>query len=83
MEIGIAMMPTVAEAEKERRRHILASSEGSLAMEGQSLDAETAELSRRYAEGELSLEQFGELIEQHVASVVARLGAERAVVSAV
>ena len=75
-------MPMISEAEKERRRRILASSEGSLAMEGQKLDAETAELSRRYAEGELTLEQFGELVEQHVASVVARLREERAVVSA-
>ena len=75
-------MPAISEAEKQRRRRVIASSQGSLAMEGQVLDAETSELSRRYAEGELTLEQFGELIEQHAASVLAQVRAERAGVPA-
>ena len=63
-------MALLSEVEKQQRRRAVASSEGSLAMEGQALDSTTAELSRRYAEGELTLQQFGALIEQHAASLV-------------
>jgi len=64
-------MPMISEAEVQRRRSAVASSEGSLAMEGLSLDATMADLSRRYAEGELDLEAFGRLTDEYLASLAA------------
>lgn len=75
-------MVSISEAEKQRRRRVIASSEGSLAMEGQVLDSATQELNRRYAEGELTLEQLGEQVEKHVATLLAEMKRERAVVPA-
>ncbi len=75
-------MPPISEAEKQHRRRVIASSEGSLAMEGQTLDAVTQELSQRYVEGELTLKQFGEEVEQHVTLLVERMKQECPVVPA-
>ncbi len=75
-------MALLSEIEKQQRSRAVASSEGSLAMEGQALDPTTADLSRRYAEGELTLEQFGSLIEQHAASLVEQYQQTQRVASA-
>ena len=75
-------MPTITEVEKARRYRAVDSSQGSLAMEGQCLDSVTQELSRRYAEGELSLEQFGEEVERHATSLVAEIKAKSLALSA-
>ncbi len=42
-------------------------------MEGQVLDASSKELSRRYVEGEITLDEFGFLTEQHARQVALRL----------
>ena len=75
-------MARITEAEKVQRHRAVASSQGSLAMEGQSLDPLMLELSRRYAEGELSLEEFGKQVEQHAASLVADRKAKSLALSA-
>ena len=75
-------MLDITEAEKARRRRAVESSQGSLAMEGQSLDPETLELSRRYADGEISLEEFGRHIEQHAMSLAAVMKAKSLALSA-
>ena len=64
-------MPMIAEAEAQRRRNAVASSEGSLAMEGLRLDATMADLSRQYAEGELDLEEFGRRTDEYLARLAA------------
>jgi len=64
---------SISEAEKIRRHRAVASSEGSLAMEGQFLDDTSKELSRRYADGEITLEEFGFLMEIHVQELASRL----------
>jgi hypothetical protein len=69
-------MSMIVEAEKQRRQRAVASSQGSLAMEGLQLDSVSVELSRRYAEGEIDLHEFGRLTDQHLAQLAARAKAE-------
>lgn len=61
----------ITEKEKQRRQQVIASSIGSLAMEGQQLDALGNEISRRYIEGEISLEDFSRLMEEHTHALIA------------
>ena len=63
----------ISESEKARRRRAVGSSEGSLEMEGQSLDAFTRDLNKRYVEGDLSLEEFSRAIDEHVATMAQAL----------
>lgn len=66
----------ISEAEKARRRRAVGSSEGSLAMEGQSLDAFTRDLNRRYIDGEISLDEFSRAIDDHLAALAQSLREE-------
>jgi hypothetical protein len=51
-------MPTISEAEKQERRRIAGSVAGTQAMEGIQLSPESRQLLDRYAEGELTLDEF-------------------------
>ncbi len=59
----------ISKTERNRRERAVASSEGSLAIEGQTLDEATRELNRRYIAGELTFEQFSDAIDHHVAQL--------------
>ncbi len=72
-------MPAISEDEKLRRRNGTESIIGSFAMEGLTLDATTLALTRRFESGELTREQLGIAIDNHVAAM---LRAERQVVGA-
>jgi hypothetical protein len=59
-------MAAISEQEKLRRRNGTDSIIGSFAMEGLSLDATTLALTRRFESGELTREQLGIAIDNHV-----------------
>ena len=59
----------ISEAEKQQRRDAVESSTGSLAAESMKLDVTMVELSRRYAEGEISLSEFGRLTDIHLSEL--------------
>ncbi len=75
-------MGEITASEKARRHRAVASSVGSLAMEGQRLDAATLDLNRRYVAGELTLDEFSAAIDQHLLEVVRSFHEEPVTVSA-
>jgi hypothetical protein len=66
-------MTSISEQERQQRARSVSSSEGSLAMEGQSLDSSTRALNERYISGELTLDQFALAIDEHVARIAESL----------
>jgi hypothetical protein len=66
-------MASISEQQRKERARSVSSSEGSLAMEGQYLDASTRSLNERYISGELTLEQFSLAIDRHVAQLAESL----------
>lgn len=66
----------ISEAEKQRRLRAVKSSEASLAIEGQELDAHVQELNRRYISGELSFDEFSMAIDRHVQALAAAMRTE-------
>ena len=66
-------MAELTEAEKQKRRRIVGSTIGTHAMEGLRPDAQTLDILNRYADGELSPEQFSEHMQAHAKTLVAAL----------
>jgi hypothetical protein len=62
-------MPTLSEAEKQERRRAVASTIGTHTMEGIELDATVHSIMNRYAEGELTLDEFSAEMQRHALSV--------------
>lgn len=69
-------MAAISEMESKRRERVVSSSVGSLAMEGQQLDAVTVALNQRYVNGDLTLEEFSEAVERHVQELARSLQGE-------
>lgn len=64
-------MAHISEEEKRSRRQKNESVIGTLAMEGLTLDATSAEIGRRFVEGEITLEQFSSQMQAHVEALTA------------
>lgn len=64
-------MAPISEKEKLSRHASMQSVLGSHAMEGLFPDAATSTLIRRYEEGELTLDQFSEAMDQHAQKLLA------------
>ena len=62
-------MPTISEAEKQKRRLAIGSVIGTHAMEGIELDATVHSLMDRFAAGELDLAQFSAAMQRHAQTV--------------
>jgi hypothetical protein len=65
-------MQTISEVEKRARLEAVGSVVGTHAMEGIRLDATVELLMNRYAEGELSLEQFSVAMDAHAQATLAK-----------
>jgi hypothetical protein len=72
-------MPTISEAEKQRRHALAESVAGTQAMEGVSLPADARLLMARHADGELTLEEFSSAMD-HLAECAR--GSKRVLASA-
>jgi len=64
----------ISEEEKRRRREGNESVFGTHAMEGLEPDEATRAIFHRYAEGDLTMEQFSEAMDQHVHQLLAAQG---------
>jgi hypothetical protein len=65
-------MPTISEAEKQRRLLAVGSVIGTHVMEGLEPDAETRAIFQRYAEGGLDSDELSEALHAHAFSVASR-----------
>jgi hypothetical protein len=64
--------PSMARPETQTLSDQNASVQGTLAMEGLSLDPASVEIGRRYDAGEITLEQFSAAMQAHVASLTSQ-----------
>ena len=67
-------MPAISQDEKQQRRRAVRSVIGTHVMEGLEPDATTRSIMNRYAEGELTLEEFSAEMQRHAQTVMQSLG---------